>query len=96
MDKKPLKWAKRAQTDRKKIAEFYLEEASPLIAFEAMAAIKSAAQKIEKSPLAYRDGKRSGTRELIMRRFPYVLVYRIRPDRITVLRVLHQAMRYFN
>jgi toxin ParE1/3/4 len=96
MQRPPLKWARRAQADRKRIAEFYAEEASPLVAFEILADIKSATDKIKKNPLAYRTGKRVGTRELVMRRFPYVLVYRILPNRITVLRVLHQARRYFN
>jgi plasmid stabilization system protein ParE len=31
-----------------------------------------------------------------MRRFPYKLIYRVHGTKITVVRVLHQAMRYFN
>ena len=96
MEKKPLKWAKRAQIDRQRIAEFYTEEASEIVAYEALETIKSAASKIKANPLAYRTGKRSGTREMVMRRFPYVIVYRILPTRITILRFLHQALRYFN
>ena len=96
MAKKPLEWTRRAQSDRQRIAEFYTEEASPLIAIEALAAIRSAADRVRKTPLAYRTGKRAGTRELVMRRFPYVLIYRIQPNSIVILRVLHQSMRYFN
>ena len=96
MVKKPLEWTRRAQSDRQRIAEFYAEEASPLIAIEALTAIRSAADRVRKPPLAYRTGKRAGTRELVMRRFPYVLIYRIQPNSIVILRVLHQSMRYFN
>ncbi len=96
MEKKPLKWARRAQTDRQRIAEFYTEEASGIIALEALQSIKLAADKIKANPLAYRVGKRVGTHEMVMRRFPFVLVYRILPSRITILRVLHQSMKYFN
>jgi addiction module RelE/StbE family toxin len=96
MPELPLKWAKRAQADRKRIAEFYADEASPFVADEALSDIKAAAEKIKITPLAYRAGKRAGTRELVMHRFPFVLIYRILPTRITLLRVLHQARRYFN
>jgi hypothetical protein len=41
-------------------------------------------------------GKRHGTREYVMRRFPYIIVFKVQPEKIYVLRVLHQAMRYFN
>ena len=31
-----------------------------------------------------------------MRRFPYILVYQVQAAKISIVRVLHQAMRYFN
>ena len=63
---------------------------------DAIQAIKSAADKVKSNPLAYRAGKRGGTHEMVMDRFPYVLIYRVLPNRISILRVLHQAMKYFN
>lgn len=96
MDKKRLEWSRRSQTDRQKIAEFYAIEASPLIADEAMRAIWAAAHLAAKNPLNYRDGKKKGTREYIMRRFPYTLVYRVTTHKVIIVRVLHQALRYFN
>ena len=91
-----LEWSKRSIADRKKIARFYSEEASLFIALEADLEIVAAARRVLRRPLAYREGKRAGTRECIMRRFPYILVYRIRPTTISIVRVLHQAMSYFN
>lgn len=90
-----LEWSKRSIADRKKIARFYNEEASLFIAQEADREIVGAASRILRRPLAYREGKRSGTRECIMRRFPFILVYRIRTTKISIVRVLHQALRYF-
>lgn len=93
---KQLEWSKRSISDRKKIARFYRDEASLFIAQEADREIMEAATRVLRRPLAYREGKRSGTRECVMRKFPYILVYRVRPAKISIVRVLHQALRYFN
>jgi plasmid stabilization system protein ParE len=45
--------------------------------------------------LVYRPG-RKGTRECVMRRFPFILIYRIEPGKVRIVRVLHQARSYFN
>jgi len=93
---KRLEWSKRAQTDRLRITEFYAQEASPTIALEARQAIGKAAMAVTANPLHYRQGKKQGTREYVMRRFPYTLIYRVTAGKVTIVRVLHQAMRYFN
>ncbi|HNC53284.1 MAG TPA: type II toxin-antitoxin system RelE/ParE family toxin [Accumulibacter sp.] len=63
---------------------------------QAAAAIKSAAAAAARSPYHYREGKKQGTREYVMRRSPYIPVYRVQAEKISIVRVLHQAMRYFN
>jgi toxin ParE1/3/4 len=93
---KQLEWSKRSIADRKKIARFYSEEASLFIAQEADQQIIEAAQRVLRRPFAYREGKRPGTREYVMRRFPYIIVYRAQSATVSIVRVLHQAMRYFN
>lgn len=93
---KRLEWSKRAQADRLKITEFYAQEASPYVAMEARQTILKAALAAAENPLQYREGKKQGTREYVMRRFPYTLIYRVTASKVTIVRVLHQAMRYFN
>ena len=96
MGQRQLEWSQRSQADRHKIAEFYASEASPFIAEQALISIKNATNRILKNPLNYREGKKSGTREYVMRRFPYIVIYRVTDTKISIVRVLHQAMRYFN
>lgn len=96
MARKQLSWSLRSQLDRFNITEYYAQEASPLVADEAKLAIEQAAAAIASSPLAYREGVRPGTREYVMRRFPYTLIYRVSGDRVTIVRVMHQAAKYFN
>lgn len=31
-----------------------------------------------------------------MRRFPYILIYRVKPTNVSIVRVLHQSLSYFN
>jgi len=96
MEQRQLEWSWRSQADRQKIAEFYASEASPFIAEQALLSIKNATNRILKNPLNYRDGKKAGTREYVMRRFPYIVIYRVSDTKVSIVRVLHQAMRYFN
>lgn len=96
MLKKPLDWSQKATQELIRILEFYSLEASEMIADDAYSTIQQATQLIQSHPLQYREGKMKGTREYVVKRFPYVVVYRVRSHKIQILRVLHQAMRYFN
>lgn len=96
MQRKRLDWSKRASADLVKLVDFYVTEASPVIAEEAMTAIDTAARAAAANPMHYREGKKQGTREYVMRRFPYTLIYRVTAGKVIVVRVLHQAARYFN
>lgn len=61
-----------------------------------MDAILSEAEKITALDLKFRPGIRAGTRECVMRRFPYTLVYLSAAREIKIVRVLHQRSEYFN
>jgi toxin ParE1/3/4 len=82
--------------DRDHIARYYHEEASLLVAREADTAILRAASQICKASESFRTGVRKGTREYVMRRFPYTLIYRVSGETVTIVRVMHQAAKYFN
>jgi toxin ParE1/3/4 len=92
---KRLEWTRRARNDLDSIFAYYAEVAPLAIAEQSIDAIRAQAHRICRNPEAYRHGKQ-GTRECVMQHFPYTLVYRVRPDAVEVLRVLHQARAYFN
>lgn len=45
-------------------------------------------------PLMGNKGTREGSRERLLRRYPYHIVYRIEGDPIAISRVLHQRQRW--
>lgn len=56
--------------------------------------VHAAVRALLDHPLLGRPGRVSGTRELVIRNTPYVMVYRIEKDRIALLRLLHGAQRW--
>jgi toxin ParE1/3/4 len=42
-----------------------------------------------------RTGRRTGTRELVVRRTPYLIVYRVRASMIEIVRVWHMSREPF-
>ena len=93
--RKRLEWSARAAHDLDLITEYYAEVASPGIARLAREFIQSAAVNIAARPVLHRIGKR-GTRECVLRKFPYTLIYRATGAQVRIVRVMHQARRYFN
>lgn len=94
--KKRLDYAARARRDIEAIEAYYLENASERVADRAVDAILTEAEKIAALDLKFRPGIRAGTRECVMTRFPYTLVYLSRAREVKIVRVLHQRSEYFN
>ena len=95
VEKKQLEWSIAADRDVISILRYYGEHASPSLVDDANQAIHATAARLTTRDSIYRNGPK-GTRECIMRRFPFIIVYRATTKRIRVVRVLHQARKYFN
>jgi toxin ParE1/3/4 len=54
----------------------------------------SSRRSLIRYPLAGREGRVPGTRELAVTRTPYVIPYRICGDEIQILAVIHGAQRW--
>jgi len=94
--KKRLEFAVRARRDIEAIEAWYLESAGEAVADRVVDAILAQAEKIAALGLMFRPGIREGTRECVMPRFPYILVYVVRGSTVRIVRVLHQRSEYFN
>jgi toxin ParE1/3/4 len=79
--------------DLERLAAYIGEESeqnSLLVEFR----IHESAKLLSLIPGAGRPGRVNGTRELVVLRTPYILVYRLKAGTIRVLRVYHGARRW--
>lgn len=69
---------------------------NPQAAKRVVQEIESATARLKEFPLSGRQGEVNGTREVVVRNLPYVIVYRIRGDVVEILRVFHAATDWLN
>lgn len=95
MPGKPLKvrWLKRALANLEAEAE-YISRDSHAAAQRVITAIEQAVQLLASHPALGRAGRVEGTRELVVTGTPYIIPYRVREDRVEVLRVFHAARKW--
>ncbi|WP_110650778.1 type II toxin-antitoxin system RelE/ParE family toxin [Salinicola peritrichatus] len=88
-----VRWLERAIVDLEGIAD-YIAMDRPDAALSIVDRVEASAEAIPDNPQRGRSGRVSGTRELIIAGTPYLIVYRISPNTIDVLRVLHGAQQW--
>ena len=85
-----LIWSRFARSDRDRIFS-YIEAQSPNAAVTVDERISVAARRLTAFPESGRPGRVAGTRELVVRRTSFVVVYSLTEDTVFVRRVLHGA-----
>ncbi len=85
-----LEWTTPA-ADELEAAQSHYHELNPTAARMLASRIFEAAQLLRQNPQLGRAGLREGTREWVVARTPYVLVYRATPKTLEILHVWHGA-----
>lgn len=88
-----IKWTEHARDDLVSIIE-WIDVDDPSSAQHVADAILEATERLVPYPLSGRIGRVIGTRELVVPRLPYVIVYAAEGANVAVLRVLHGAMQW--
>jgi plasmid stabilization system protein ParE len=88
---KPVEFHPEARNEFEQDIDFYNLRV-PGLGDEFCAAVRDASQKIQTDPLRF-PRRKFGTRRLLVRRFPYAVVYREDPSRILIVAVAHGARR---
>jgi len=88
-----LKWTRAASLDLDRV-EDYISRDNSRAAIETVLEIIRHVGTLADHPGMGRPGRVEGTRELTIAGLPYVVAYLHRADTITVLRVLHGAMKW--
>ena len=86
-------WFKRAILDLKS-AKDYITQDNPLAAQQIVQRIKEKVSLLSDQPGIGRLGRVPDTRELLVDRTPFILPYRVRDNKIEILRVLHTSRRW--
>ncbi|HKI11682.1 MAG TPA: type II toxin-antitoxin system RelE/ParE family toxin [Candidatus Acidoferrum sp.] len=85
-----LRWTEAAASDLERIAD-YLFEKTPENAAQLIRKIYNAPSALKSFPNRGRQGKKQGTRELVIPSLPYIVVYQITTDVVYIVRILHGA-----
>lgn len=91
--KKRLEFSARAISNLENI-EGHIAADNPVAARKVVDAVMTASRKLLAFPMLGREGRNSGTRELVLERYPYTIIYRLAATKIRVLTVLHQSRQY--
>lgn len=83
-------WAPRAITDIKEAWDFIAIDNEPA-ANRVTAAIQLTGDSLDQFPNRGRRGRKPGTREMVVLRTPYILIYHIHRTGVEIARVIHGA-----
>lgn len=72
----------------------YIAAENPSAAIRIDEEIERQTDMLAQFPFMGREGRVSGTRELVIRRSPFILVYRVKGKRVEILRLLHGAQQW--
>lgn len=89
-----IEWSAAAVADLQTITEWIEQDRGHETANRVARAIYKAVQSLRTMPSRGRYGRLENTRELILPRLPYLIVYQIAEERLIVLNVLHGAQRW--
>lgn len=90
-----VRWASPALRDLTKIGE-YIAQDNPRAAGEVVRAIWTRAEQLRDSPDIGRVGRVEGTRELVVSRYPFIVIYSRAAEESHILAVLHTSQQYPN
>jgi addiction module RelE/StbE family toxin len=85
--------ARSARDDIAAIYSYYFERDDQL-AERVVRAILVACHGLDDFPLIGKQGKLPGTRERLVLRYPYRIVYRVQGEAVSIARVLHQRQNW--
>jgi toxin ParE1/3/4 len=85
-----VRWTPTAASDLQNIYD-YLKEQEPHLARPTLIEIRKSVRSLKKFPLRGRKGREEGTRELLQRRLPHIIAYRVKDDAVEILHIWHPA-----
>ncbi len=88
-----LLWTRRSLQDLERIHSFIARD-NIKVARKTILSIKKAVEQLTYYPFMGKAGRKEGTRELVVARTSFIVIYRLRKEAIEILRILHGAQKY--
>jgi toxin ParE1/3/4 len=88
-----IDWLSRALRNLQAEAEYIVQD-NPVAAAQVVLQIEKAVELLRTQPAIGRPGRVHGTRELVVSGTPYIVPYRVRGQRIQILRVFHARRKW--
>jgi toxin ParE1/3/4 len=88
-----VRWSLLARHDLQALRAHIARE-NPAAASRVARRISTAADRLMQYPHLGRAGRQAGTREIVVPRTPYVVIYVVFEEHLEVVRVLHGAQRW--
>jgi toxin ParE1/3/4 len=89
-----IRFAEEARFDLRKIRVWLKPRAGVDTTDRVIATILTAIECLDRMPLHGRPGRRAGTRELVVTRYSYIVVYEVDGGDVNVARILHTAQQW--
>jgi toxin ParE1/3/4 len=88
-----VKWLRRALRNLEQEAA-YIARDNPQAAAALVADADESTRLLTRHPDMGRPGRVPGTRELVLPHFPYIIPYRVKEQRVEILRVFHTSRKW--
>ena len=88
-----LKWTRLALQDMRHLHD-YIAEDNPSAPDQMVLRINDAVQHLKQHPQMGKVGRCEGTRELILAKTPFIVVYVLKDNEIQIVAVIHVSMRW--
>jgi toxin ParE1/3/4 len=85
-----IRWTPAAAADLQTIHD-YLTEHEPHLARSTVTELRQGIRKLKQFPNIGRPGRETGTRELLHKRLPHIVAYRVKEDAVEILHIWHPA-----
>jgi toxin ParE1/3/4 len=89
-----IRWTKPAVDDLSHVCGYTEEHFGAAQAHRAAVAIYDAADSLQTMPHRGRPGRKPGTLEMVVSRFPFIVIYRVGQEAVEIVRVLHGAQQW--
>ena len=88
-----IEWLPRAERDLDSQLD-HIAKDNPTAAVDAGDRVFDHIEHLINNPAMGKPGRRAGTRELVVPRTPWIVVYRALGERVQILRILHGSQRW--